>query len=525
MAEADQNTLPEPPPMYDTFEDAFWGEIGRAPGDSAVQQYKDSGLSLEDYTNRLNLSVAGQKYDPSNTVGGSITDLAGAEAVLADQMRGDILPGAKTTASTLTGDETGVNIGTSTGQLTGDAAATAKTATAPADIVAPTVKEGGYSAAVTAGAEDAVSATDLTAKTLTGAGISDEVRITDTTGTVSNKSAAVAAQGTASAESLVTNQLSQLYKDLERGQIPPWASGAMRGAAAVMAQRGLGKSSMASAAITQAVMESALPIAAADAATYAKLDLANLNNRQQAVLQNASVYAQMDLANLDAKMTAAVQNAKSFLSIDLANLNNEQAVALTEYESLVQAIFTDQAAENAMAQFNTGLQADVDQFYDQLGVQVAESNANREAAIAQFNADQENAVSMFNAEVKNSRDQFNANMSYQIAESNALWRREVNLSNTAAQNRANEVNSQRIYNASQESLATVWQEWSDEASWNRDQIANAEARAHDITLQAMANDATMTSSEMKLWAEAAAGIGGVIYDGISEIVGGDEEEE
>ena len=44
-----------------------------------------------------------------------------------------------------------------------------------------------------------------------------------------------------------------------------WAAPAVRKVNAIMQQRGLGASSMAAAAITQALYESALPIAAQDA--------------------------------------------------------------------------------------------------------------------------------------------------------------------------------------------------------------------------------------------------------------------
>ena len=91
----------------------------------------------------------------------------------------------------------------------------------------------------------------------------------------------------------------------------------------MMQSRGLGASSMASAAMTQAIMEAGIPIAASDAKSYSQIQLTNLNNQQQATLQNAMTYA-MDKANLDARLRTAVNNAQSFLQIDLTNLSNEQ---------------------------------------------------------------------------------------------------------------------------------------------------------------------------------------------------------
>ena len=151
---------------------------------------------------------------------------------------------------------------------------------------------------------------------------------------VSTGSQAQAAQGTVSNLATVQGQLTNLMDQLTTpgADLPSWAAPAVRKVNAIMNQRGLGASSMASAAITASIYEAALPIAAQDAAKYAAIDLANLNNNQQAVLQNATVYAAMDKANLDARMTAAVQNAKSFLSIYLANLTEQNKMNTLNYQ-------------------------------------------------------------------------------------------------------------------------------------------------------------------------------------------------
>ena len=144
-------------------------------------------------------------------------------------------------------------------------------------------------------------------------------------GTVSGQAQATAAQGQVSNLSTVKGQLESLFSAIQEGEeLPAWAAPAVRKVTAIMQQRGLGASSMAAAAITQAVYESAVPIAAADAKTYATVDLQNLSNQQQTALQNAMTYAAMDKANLDARLQSAVNNARSFLAIDTANLTNEQ---------------------------------------------------------------------------------------------------------------------------------------------------------------------------------------------------------
>ena len=155
--------------------------------------------------------------------------------------------------------------------------------------------------------------------------LSSEAVVGDITGTVSEQSLVQAAQGQVSEESTVKYQIGELFKSFEEGKPPPaWAAPAMRAVGAVMQARGLGASSMASAAITQAIIEAGIPIAKMDADRYAQMDLVNLNNQQQAVMQNAVTFASMDKANLDARMQVAVNNAKSFLTLDLQNLTNDQ---------------------------------------------------------------------------------------------------------------------------------------------------------------------------------------------------------
>ena len=89
----------------------------------------------------------------------------------------------------------------------------------------------------------------------------------------------------------VKHQLADLLSGIEEGKpLPPWASPAARKVAGMMQARGLGSSSMASAAMIQSIMESGIPIAAKDAEQYAKVQLANLN-RQRTALQNAAAQA------------------------------------------------------------------------------------------------------------------------------------------------------------------------------------------------------------------------------------------
>ena len=282
-------------------------------------------------------------------------------------------------------------------------------------------------------------------------------------------------------------QLAELFKGIEDGGPPPaWAAPALRQVTGVMKSKGLGKSSMAAAAAMQAMMESGIPIAAQDAQKYATIQLQNLNNEQQAALQNAAAVLQMDMANLNNRQQAAVNNAKAFLTMDMQNLTNEQQANTLTYQSKAQALLSDAAAKNAAAQFNAKSENDVQEFFTELGVQIEAANVGRKIAVEQFNSNQKIALDQFNVQMDTAANQFNANMRLEIDQSNAVWRRNVNTRNNAAQNEANRQNALNLLSIQQNALNNMWQRYRDKAAWVVKISENAKDRAHNAAMQSAA---------------------------------------
>lgn len=238
-------------------------------------------------------------------------------------------------------------------------------------------------------------------------------------GTVSNNAQVEAATALPSSNATVQGQLENLMKQFEGGATPAWAAGALRNANAMSAARGLGSSSIAASAATQAAMESSLQIAIQDASTFSAFEMQNLNNRQQARLVNA----------------------QSFLQMDLANLSNRQQTDMFKSQSIIQSLFTDQAAENASRQFNASSQAQTDQFFASLKTQVSQFNATQSNAMEQFNSGQKDSVAMFNRQMNDAAEQFNASNRLVVDQSNAEWRRAVTTANNATINEANRTNA------------------------------------------------------------------------------------
>ena len=318
-----------------------------------------------------------------------------------------------------------------------------------------------------------------------GTGLSAAIPTTAAAPTIAAPGALTAATTTAPTAQLESLQ-TEVQTALSSGNpLPVWARGAAKATEAAMANRGLSASSMAAEALAEGIMQSAIPIAAQDAATYKQMIFQNLSNNQQANITNAQAYLKMDMANLSNKQQA-----------NLANLQTRQSFLLS-----------DQAAANAAFQFNASSQNQVNQFYDKLGATISEQNSARVDAMNKFaeaetskinalnaqntiavneaNAKREASLNQYNATLENQRQQFNVNNQKEIDQSNVVWRRAINTANTAAVNAANQANAQNVLNLSNWALSSLWQQWRDEASWVNTSSENMENRNHNLAMAAM----------------------------------------
>ena len=372
-----------------------------------------------------------------------------------------------------------------TAGVTGSLAFTPPTTTAAPTIAAPTAVTG----------TQVTTPTAQTAAQMTAAQVAGNIpTMTAAQGTVS--APMTAAQGTITSDATVRGQLESLQNEVQTAlntgnPLPVWARGAAKATEAAMANRGLSASSMAAEALAEGIMNSAIPIAAQDAATYKQMIFQNLSNNQQAAITNARAYLEMDMANLSNRQQSNLQN-----------INTRQTFLLS-----------DQAAANAAFQFNATSQNQVNQFYDKLSTTVADQNAARVDAMKKFaeaekskinalnaqntiavneaNAKREATVEQFNATLANQRQQFNVQNQRTIDQSNVVWRRAVNTANTSAVNAANQVNAQNLLNLSNWGLSQAWQQWRDEASWVNSSSENQLNRNHNLAMAALERSTTI----------------------------------
>ena len=275
-------------------------------------------------------------------------------------------------------------------------------------------------------------------------------------------------------EALVSNQLDSLLKGIENGEIPTWAQPAVSAVEQMLAQRGLEASSVGRDSLVNTIIQSAAPLAQANAqalqqsiaqerSLIAQEELANTqlrqqsalqnaqnvfnlnmaqfsadqqtelanskflqtvsiseaNNEQQATIQNAILLSQANLAQADVNTKLAIQNAQAFLQTDLANLNTEQQSMVLKAQQQQQTLLSNQAAQNVATQFNATSENQVNQYMSNLATQINQYNASQLNAMEQFNVQLQNAAAAREAQRILDVNKANAAIINQVTQFNA----------------------------------------------------------------------------------------------------------
>ena len=319
-----------------------------------------------------------------------------------------------------------------------------------------------------------------------------------------------AATATPSAQATVQGQLATLTANFDASNPPAWAAGTLRGIEAQMAARGLGASSMAGQALIQGALESALPIAQADASIQAQFETQNLSNRQQRAMLAAQQRAQFigqefdqafqsrvqnaakigDVANMNftAEQNIALENSRATNTMNLNNLSNKQAMVIAEASALANMDMSNlnnrqqSAVQNAqsflqmdMANLSNTQQANM--FNAQQRIQSLFTDGAAENAAKQFNATSQNQVDQFFSQLGQQANQFNA------TQVNAQEQFNAGQNNTVERFNAELNNARDVFNAQNQQVIAQ-----SNANWRR-QIASADTvavnRANELNAQSI----------------------------------------
>ena len=353
---------------------------------------------------------------------------------------------------------------------------------------------------------------------------------------VTAQTQAAAATANPSAQTMVATQLDGLMQQFQGGATPAWAAGAMRAATSAMAARGLGASSIAGQAVVQAAMESAMPIAMADAKTVAAFEAQNLSNRQQSAMlaaeqrarfmgqefdqvfqmkvMNASKISDIANQNFTAEQQVQLENSRAANTVNLQNLSNSQALVMAEASALAQLDTANLSNRQQAAVQNAQnfLQVDMANLSNKQQTELFRAQQRVQAMFTDQAA--ENAARQFNASSQNQVDQFFANLASQVSQFNATQQNAQSQFNAGQANTINrfnaELNNQRdqFNAANQLVIAQANVQWRrqlatiDTAALNRVNELNAAATL-DIGKQAYDNLWTFYADTME-WAVTAA---------------------
>jgi hypothetical protein len=324
-----------------------------------------------------------------------------------------------------------------------------------------------------------------------------------------------AATATPSEKATVQGQLATLTENFDASNPPAWAAGTLRAVQAQMAQRGLGASSMAGQAMIQGALESALPIAQADAQVNAQFEGQNLSNRQaramlaaqqratflgqefdqafQSRVQNSARIGDIANMNFTAEQNIAMENSRAVNTMNLQNLSNKQGMVMAEASAL---------ANLDMSNLSNNQQAAVQNAQNFLQTEMA--NLSNEQQTALFNAqainqsiltDQAatNAARQFNATSDNQTKQFMSNLANQVSQFNASQANAQNQFNAGELNTLSRFNAEVANQRDQFNATNQLAIAQNNAVWRRE-IATADTasinRANELNAKAVLDVAT-----------------------------------
>jgi len=331
-----------------------------------------------------------------------------------------------------------------------------------------------------------------------------------------------AAEASPSTQATVQGQLATLTSDFDANNPPAWAAGTLRAVQAQMAARGLGASSMAGQAMIQGALESALPIAQADAQTLASFEQANLSNRQQramlAAQQRATFLGQefdqafqsrvqnsakiSDIANMNftAEQTIALENSRTANTMNLSNLSNSQAMVMAEASALSNLDMSNlnNRQQSAVQNAQSFLQMDMSNLNNKQQTEMLKSQSITQSILTDQSA--ANAAKQFNATSQNQTDQFFANLQTQVSQFNSEQASAMSRYNTGETNAIEQFNTtiknQREQFNSQNRLVID----QSNAQWRR-QIATSDTaainRANELNAKALID--VSTGAYNNLW--------------------------
>jgi hypothetical protein len=232
--------------------------------------------------------------------------------------------------------------------------------------------------------------------------------------------------------------------------------------------------------------------------------------------------SRLETQNLNNRQQAAVQNAQNFLQIDMKNLENRQQTSIFKAQAIVNSLVSDAGFENATRATNASNKLEADKISATLALTAQQFSASEKNKLAVANMDAANELIKFNAQEANDRADFNNKMSAEINVANARILAEVSTANTAAVNAANALNAKNATDLTAAQYAQQSQTYRDllEMSWKtgesgKDRIVNLAIASIARDVQNIKSDSENSSAWGKLFIEGVKN-----WDTLKNIISG-----
>jgi hypothetical protein len=237
------------------------------------------------------------------------------------------------------------------------------------------------------------------------------------------------------------------------------------------------------------------------------MNIAQLSADNAVALAKIAQVATLETTNLNNRQQAAVENAKAFLAMDLKNLDNTQQTKMIVAQKVVDSIVSDTALAQAAKATNATNKLDADKISAQLALTASTFNAGEKNRIAIANSATANDIAKFNAQEANNRDQFNSKMASEVSVANAKILADISTANTAATNAAAAVSAKNATDLASVEYAQESQTFRDklELSWKSGE--NMMDRATNIATATITGNASATAANINASAAASTAIG------------------
>lgn len=237
------------------------------------------------------------------------------------------------------------------------------------------------------------------------------------------------------------------------------------------------------------------------------MNIAQLSADNAVALAKIAQVATLETTNLNNRQQAAVENAKAFLAMDLKNLDNTQQTKMIVAQKVVDSIVSDAALAQAAKATNATNKLDADKISAQLALTAETFNAGEKNRVAIANSATATDIAKFNAQEANNRDQFNAKMASEVSVANAKILADISTANTAATNAAAAVSAKNATDLASVEYAQESQTFRDklELSWKSGE--NMLDRATNIATATITGNAATSAANIKAASDASAAIG------------------